>query len=211
MAVLKATPRSELGTRKVRRLRGQGLIPGIIYGHGQDAQSVTLNRHDVDLAILHGERLLEIELDRKKQNVLLKEVQYDTFGQEVLHVDMARVSLDERVEVTVPIVLRGIPAGVNEGGTLQQTMAEVRIECVVTAIPEEIRVSVAGMQVNDSLHARDLPLPEGAVLPDDPDTVVCSVTVLVEVEEKVEGEAAPGAPEPEVIGEKKPEPEEQAE
>jgi len=211
MAVLKATPRSELGTRKVRRLRAQGLIPGIIYGHGQDTQSITLDRHDVDLAILHGARLLEIELDRKKQNVLLKEVQYDTFGQEVLHVDMARVSLDERVEVTVPVVLRGIPAGVNEGGTLQQTMAEVRIECVVTAIPEEIRISVAAMQVNDSLHARDLPLPEGAVLSDDPDTVVCSVTVLVEVEEKVEGEAAAGAPEPEVIGAKEPEPEEQAE
>ncbi len=119
MAVLKATKREEIGTRQVRRLREQGLIPAVIYGHGEGAVSVTLNEHEVELAIQHGERLLEIEFEGKMHNVLIKEVQWETYGQEVIHVDLARVDLDERVEVTIKIVLKGTPAGASEGGVLQ--------------------------------------------------------------------------------------------
>lgn len=202
MAVLKASTRDELGTRKARRLRESGKIPAIIYGHGEAAQAVALHEHEVQLAIVHGQRLLEIDLGGAKENVLIKEVQYDTLGQEILHVDLTRVSLDERVEVTVPIVLRGTPAGAAEGGVLQQSAAEVRIECLVTAIPEEVRASVNDMGIGDALHMSDLELPEGAALLVEPDTVVCTVIVIAEeVEEAPEAEAE--AAEPEVLGEKK--------
>ncbi len=200
MALMKATKRDDVGTRKVQALRSEGLTPGVIYGHGQPTQPVTLNKHEVELAILHGERLLEIELEGQKQNVLIKEVQYDTFGQRVLHVDLARVDLDERVKVTVQIVLKGTPIGVSEqDGVLQQTASEVDVECAVRAIPEEITILVTGMNVGDRLTMGDVPLPEGATLLDDPDKAVANVTVLAEEEEApAEAEAA----EPEVIGEK---------
>ncbi len=208
MALLKVTKRTEVGSRKVRPLRKQGLIPGVIYGHGEEVLSVTLNEHDVDLAIHHGERLLELDLEGKKENVLIKDVQYDTFGQHVLHVDLTRVSLDERVEVTIPIVLRGTPAGAVEGGVLQQAHNEIHIECLVTAIPEDIKVSVNELNINDSIHASDVELPQGAKLLDDPEMLICSVSVIAEEipAEEVEEEAAA---EPEVIGEKKEEEEQE--
>jgi large subunit ribosomal protein L25 len=202
--VFKAQARREAGSRSARRLRAQGLIPGIIYGHQQDPQPVTLNEHEVELALQHGERLLEVRLGRKKHNVLIKDVQYDTFGQKVLHVDLARVDLNERVEVTVPIVLRGTPAGDAEGGVLHQVLNAVSIECLVTAIPEEIRAAVGELGIGDTLYVRDLPLPDGATLLDDPDASVCTVSVVAE-EVEAPAEEAPAAAEPEVVGQKPPE------
>ncbi len=199
MAVLKASQRKEIGTREVRRLRKQGMIPAIVYGHQQTALAITLNEHDIVLALQHGERVLEIDVDGKKENVLIKEAQYDAFGNKLLHMDLTRVRLDERVELTVPIVLRGTPAGARDGGVLQQTTSEVTIECLVTAIPEDLRVNVNEMNIGDSLQAKDLELPEGATLQTDPDTVVCTISVIAEEEEAAEAEEAA---EPEVIGEK---------
>jgi len=200
MAVLKATLRDERGSRKARRMRAQGQVPGIIYGHGEETVCVTLDDHDVSVALQHGERLLEIDLDGKTHNVLFKDVQYDAMGQHLLHVDLTRVNLDERVEVTVPIVLRGTPAGEADGGVLQQMAAEVTVECLVTAIPDEIRHQVESMQVGDLVHMGDLTLPEGAKLVGDAEAPVCSLVVVAE-EEAAPAEEAEAA-EPEVIGEK---------
>ncbi len=205
MAVMKVSKREEAGTRSARRLRKKGLIPGVIYGHGEATESITLQEHEVELAILHGERLLEIDCEGKKQNVLIKDLQYDTFGQQVLHVDLARVHLDERVEVTVQIVLRGTPVGVTEeDGMLQQTAAQVRIECTVQAIPEEIVVMVTELKVGDALTRADLPLPDGAKLLDGPASPVASVRLVAEKEAEAPEEEAAAA-EPEVVGEEKPE------
>jgi len=206
MAVLKATLRDERGSRKARRMRAKGQVPGIIYGHGEEVVCVTLDDHDVNAALQHGERLLEIDLDGKTHNVLFKDVQYDAMGQHMLHVDLTRVNLDERVEVTVPIVLRGTPAGEADGGVLQQMAAEVTVECLVTAIPEDIRHQVEAMQVGDLVHTGDLTLPQGATLVGDAEAPVCSLVVVAQEEAAPaeEGEAA----EPEVIGEKPAEDEE---
>lgn len=203
MAALKATIRSEVGTRRARALRAQGQIPAIIYGHGQEPLSVALDEHEVELTIQHGERLLEVEIDGTVQNVLVKAVQWDTFGKERIHLDLTRVDLDERVTVTIPIVLRGTPAGVNEGGVLQQSLPELSIECAVRDIPEDIHVMINEMNIGDSIHLNDLELPKGATLVGDADTQVCSVVVVEEevVEEAEEGEG--DATQPEVIGEKK--------
>jgi len=199
MAELKATKRTELGTHRVRRLRRTGSVPGIIYGHGEQPVAVALSRHDVELAVRHGERVLQVDLEGRTENVLIKDVQWDTFAQELAHVDLYRVSLDERVEVTVPIVLRGTPAGAADGGVLQQLISDVGIECVVTAIPEELRLSVVAMKVGDAMRLKDLKLPEGAVLQGDGEAIVCSVTLVAEevAAPAAEGEAAA---EPEVIG-----------
>jgi large subunit ribosomal protein L25 len=207
MVVLKASKREAIGTRKLKPLRKQGMIPGVVYGHGQTPLSITLSRHDVGVTLAHGERLLELDVEGKVQNVLVKEVQYDPMGQEILHVDLTRVDLDERVEVTVPILLRGTPAGAAEGGVLHQVTAQATIECTVRSIPDDLRLSVAEMKVGDVLHMNDLPLPEGAKLVSDGETIVATVSVVKEeVVAPAPVEAAPAGPE--IIGEKKEEPEE---
>ena len=142
MAVLKLTTREKTGTRESRRLREQDLLPGIIYGHGEANVAVAMSRHDVELAIQHGERLIEGDVDGKKENFLIKEAQYDHLGQHVIHLDLTRVNLDERVEVTVQIDFRGTPVGVEtESGVLSRRLPELKLECVVTNIPEDIRES----------------------------------------------------------------------
>ena len=201
MAVLKANSRTESGTRVARKLRASGMVPAIIYGHGEENLSIALNQHDLDVALHHGDRLMEIDLEGTSHNVLIKDVQYDTFGIEILHADLTRVNLDERVEVTVSIVLRGTPKGASDEGVLQQSASDVSIECVVTAIPDEIRVSVIELGVGDSLTAADLELPEGATLLTEPDTQICSVHVVAEAAEAAEEEGEETV-QPEVIGEK---------
>ncbi len=201
MAVLKISKREKLGTRESRRLRRENLVPAIVYGHGQENQTVSLSARDINLAVRHGEQLLKCELDGTEQNFLIKDVQHDYMGQEIIHVDLTRVNLDEQVDVTVPIVLRGTPVGVeSEDGVLRQQLSELNIQCVVTSIPEELRVSVAEMHTGDVLRVAEMELPEGITTPDDPELVVASVSVMAEeIEAPTEEEAAV---EPEVIGEK---------
>jgi ribosomal protein bL25 (Ctc-form) len=112
-------PRSELGSRANKRLRDSGFIPGVIYGHKEAVVPVTLPKKEVVNHLHHGTHLFDLSLDGKNEKVLVKEVQYDHLGMEVLHVDFARVSLDERVEVTVPLELKGEPKGEADGGVLQ--------------------------------------------------------------------------------------------
>jgi large subunit ribosomal protein L25 len=185
-------------------LRKSGLVPGIIYGHGQTPVAVAVALRDLQAVLHHHDRLLELDLDGAKENALIKEVQLDAMQQEILHIDLARVSLDERVKVVVPVLLRGTPAGAADGGVLAQVLAEVHIECLVTAIPEDIRMSVAEMKLGDVIKLKDLPLPAGASLLGDHDAIVASVTLVVEevAAPAAEAEVVAGG-EPEVIGAKK--------
>ncbi len=200
MALLRMTKRDKLGTRATQRLRGEGLAPAVIYGRGGDSTAVCMSSHHLEVAVQRGEQLLKAELDGKEENFLIKDVQYDYLGDHILHVDLARVRLDERVNVTVPIVLRGIPVGVEtEDGVLSQHLNELSIECLVTDIPEELRVPVSQLHVNESLRVADLELPEGVQAREDLEMVVASVAVLAEEEVVAPEEAA--AAQPEVIGE----------
>jgi len=200
---IQAKPREAMSKKANRRARQAGWLPGIIYGHKEEPVPVLLPMHDLELAVQHGAHILEVDLGEKREQVLLKEVQYDHLGSKMLHVDLTRVSLDERVEVTVQLVLRGTPKGVTEGGgVLEQPLSDLTIECVVTQIPEVIRINVSELGLGEMLHVRDLELPEGVTALTDPETVVCLVRALGEEaeEEAAAEEAEPGAAEPEVIG-----------
>src|SRR3954464_14710409 len=155
-AQLNAKVRGELGSRRNKRLRDSGFVPGVIYGHKEDVVPVTLPKVELVKHLNHGAHLFALALEGKNENVLVKDVQYDHLGIEVLHVDFARVDLNERVEVTVPLVLKGEPKGEAEGGVLQQIVADLEIECLVTDIPHEIRHNVSEMKLNDVLHIKDL-------------------------------------------------------
>src|SRR5688500_355787 len=207
-ASVTAKPRSELGSRANKRLRDSGFIPGVIYGHKEAVVPVTLPKKEVAGFLAKGAHVFDIALDGKSEKVLVKEVQYDHLGQELLHVDFARVSLDEKVEVTVPLELKGEPKGEAEGGVLQQIVAELEVECLVTDIPDRIIHNVSEMNVDDALHIKDLKLPPGVRALQDEDLIVAMVKVIEE--EEVAPAAEAETAEPEVIGRKPEEGEEGA-
>jgi large subunit ribosomal protein L25 len=202
-AQVTAKARPELGSRANKRLRDAGMLPGVIYGHKEAVVPVTLPRKEVVNHLNHGTHLFELGLDGKNETVLVKEVQYDHLGHDVLHVDFARVSLDEEVEVTVPLELKGEPKGEKDGGVLQQIIAELELRCRVTDIPDIIRHDVSEMALNDVLHIKDLKLPANVKALQDEDQIVATVKEIVE-EVATPAAVEEGAAEPEVIG-KKPE------
>ncbi len=201
MELIKSVTREKLGTRVTRRLRDSGMIPGVIYGHGEANAFFSIDKHDLDIVLKRGERLVELELSGKKETCLIKAVQRDAFGHQVVHVDLTRVDLNETVQVTVPVVLRGVPKGEAQGGVLTPGVQSLSIECVVTNIPDEIRVDVRELDINGILRVHDLPpIPGGKILTN-PEVVVasCSVITEAEVAAPVPGEEVA---EPEVIGRK---------
>jgi len=206
---IQASKREQLGSRANKRLRDAGHLPGVVYGHKEAIIPVTLPKKEVVNHLNKGAHLFDLTLDGKSEKVLIKEVQYDHLGLEVIHVDFARVSLDEKVEVTVPLELKGTPKGEEEGAVLQQIVNELELECLVTDIPDKIVANVTEMVKDSVLHIKELKLPPGVRCLQDEDLIVATVK---EIEEEVAPEAAAeGSAEPEVIGRKKEEGEEGAE
>lgn len=186
------------GTSAARALRRAGLLPGVVYGHKQDTLSVALPEHEVEHVLRNSIHLLELKLPDRAETVLIKEVQYDHLGDKAVHVDLTRVDLTERVTIEVPLQLRGTPPGVKEGGNLQQLISDITIECLVTDIPQNIRVSVAELKLDQALTAGEIPLPQGIKLMIDEKTTVAQVKAAVEEEEAeapAEGEAQTAEPE----------------
>ncbi len=198
---LKAEPRTPRGTRVAQAERAVGRLPGVIYGHGEPPEHVSLACHDVEVALAHGARTLAVELSGKAKQYLIKEVQYDSLGDAPIHVDLARVDLDERVRVQVGVELRGIPKGVSEGGVLDQHMADIEVECLVAQIPETLRPRVAELGLGDVFLVRDLELPPGVVALADGGERVASVHAVMEAPEpEVVEEAEEESAQPERIG-----------
>jgi len=198
-AQVTAETRSELGSRANRRLRLAGKLPGVIYGHKEAIVPVTLPKKEVVGHLNHGTHLFDLSLDGKSEKVLIKDVQYDHLGLDVLHVDFARVSLDEKVEVTVELELKGTPKGEADGGVLTQLVAQLELECLVTDIPDVIRHNVSEMGIDSDLLVKDLKLPPGVRCLQDEDLMLAQVREIEEeASETPEGETA----EPEVIGRK---------
>jgi large subunit ribosomal protein L25 len=194
-----AKTRSEKGSRANKRLRDQGLLPGVVYGHKEAVIPITLPRKEVMNHILHGAHLFDLALDGKSEKVLVKEVQYDHLGNELIHIDFTRVSLDEKVKVTIPLELKGTPKGEAEGAVLQQIIAELQVECLVTEIPELVRHNVSEMEKDSVLHIKDLQFPPGVKCLQDGELIVATVREVQELVVTPEAAEA-GAAEPEIIG-----------
>ena len=192
-----AEKRTALGSRANVRLRKLGTVPAVVYGHGQDNALLQLNTKEFSKHIAHGTHLFNLSFDGHSESVLLKDVQWDTFGRELLHVDFARVDLNERVTVTVSIELKGDPIGEKDGGVLQQILNEIEVDCVVTEIPDTITVDVSGLKKDDELRVSDLKLGGSIKILTDEDQLIAKVE---ELEEIADTTAEEGSAEPEVIG-----------
>ncbi len=191
--------RDTRGKRNARRMRGQGGIPAVLYGHGEANHTLTVVADEMAAVVRHGGRVVELH-GAVNEKAFIRALQWDTYGLEVLHVDFTRVSEHERVEVKVAVELRGQAVGVKEGGVVEHFVHEVEIECEALSIPDRIEVNINDMKVGDSVTAGDLQLPPGAKLISDSEAVVVQC-IEARLEEEEAGEAVvPGAAEPEVIG-----------
>lgn len=179
---LPAEPREKLGTRTTRRLRAAGKLPAIVYGHHQEPVNVTVASKPFNEALKKGAHVFELGLGSKKENALLKDVQYDHLGANIIHVDFARVDLNEKVTVTVGIELKGDAPGEKEGGILQQIMNDIEVTCVVTEIPDMIVFNVGNLKLDESVHVSDLTLPAGVTTDLEGTAVVAVCHAVKEIE-----------------------------
>ncbi len=214
-----ATARDIKGKGAARSLRRQGQVPAVIYGHGRDPLSLSLNARDLDKLLGHIQAestVIEVTVGGHTAKTLIREIQRHPIKRQILHVDFQALVAGEKVTVSIPIVLAGIPEGVRlEGGVLDQTLRELEIEVDPSSIPDHIEFDVTNMVIGDSVHVSDLKMPDGVEVLDDPETsvaVLAAPRAVIEetpAVEAVEG-AAEGTGEPEVIG-KGPGDEEEAE
>lgn len=211
---LNANTRASAGKGAARTLRSQGQVPAVIYGHGREPQPLVLNARDLDKMLEHisaESTVIEVKVGGETSKTLIREIQRHPFKRQILHVDFQALVAGEKVTVSIPIVLTGIPEGVRlAGGVLDQTLRELEIEVDPSNIPNHVEVDVTSLIVGSSLHVSDIPLPEGVTVLDDLEASICVVAApravieavvtpeVAEGAEGAEGEAAV-AGEPEVI------------
>ena len=205
---LKAAVRKEKGRHAAQRLRNNDQIPAVIYREGKVGTNLAIARNEWLKVLASGERVITLKIEGGDKQALIKDVQYDSVGDETLHVDFNELREGQKVRVAVALALKGTPKGQAKGGVLMQPVHTIHVECLPTAIPDKIVVDVEPLDLDQALHVKELKLPNGVVATDSPELVVVAVH-----EPRVE-EAAPaaeGAPtEPEVLTAKKEEPAEGA-
>ncbi|EMI45717.1 50S ribosomal protein L25 [Rhodopirellula sp. SWK7] len=195
--VIQATKRDSTGTAATIRLRRNGLVPAVLYGHGESNEHLAIPATQVKGLLRHHSKMIKLTGD-VNENALVSEMQWDALGIEVLHLDLIRVNLKEKVDVTVPIETHGEAVGTREGGILLENMREVDIRCSAGAIPESLVLDVNGLHLGEHATASDLQLPEGVELVTDGDAIVAHVEAPRAEQADEEATDSIGA-EPEVI------------
>lgn len=201
---IQATVRDKTGSKYAKRLRRDGQLPAVVYGHKEDPVHVAIPHGDFIGHFFGGVHLLEVEADGKGQTCLIKDVQYDYLGTTVVHVDLTRVDLNEEIEVSVPVELKGeekSPGAKTGGAMVEQPITDLSVICKANAIPENIVVDISAMEVGDSISVENLDLPAGVRTEQNASDLVVAIH-LVKEEEETE-EATADSAEPEVLSEKK--------
>jgi large subunit ribosomal protein L25 len=165
-------PRTEFGKGAARRLRRNAQVPGVLYGHGTEPVHVALPAHELGRALKTSGVLLELELESGRQLALPKSVQRDPIKHTIEHIDLVVIVRGEVVTVEVPVVTEGKIA---PGGLIEHVNKSIAVNADATRIPAQLTVSVEGLTIGDSVHARDVTLPEGVTLSSEPDFVLIHV------------------------------------
>lgn len=207
----------------ITNLRDGGKIPGTFYGKKIDAISIYVDDEELRQA-LHTDAGTNVMIDleitapdgaeapalKGKQVAMVKEMQRDALTGMIKHVDLVKVIMSEEIHATIPVAITGEAAGVKLGGVLQHSIRELSVKCLPGNLPEQFEIDVTVLEVGDSIHVKDLPVPEGVEILDDLEEILVSVVPPTKEEEVVPAEEAEAEAEPEVIGEKKEEEEETA-
>jgi large subunit ribosomal protein L25 len=191
--------RETVGANANRRLRAAGRIPAVVYGGGKESVSIEVDRKTlVDTMKGHGGEnpIFLLKLGDKERHAMIRNLQVDPVSRQVIHIDFQRVLLDQKLKVAVPVELMGTAVGVKvEGGLLDFVTREVHVECLPGDIPKHLEADVTGLHIGQHVEVRDLNVPEGVEVLDEPDKVIASVG-----HGKLEAvEAAEATAEPEVI------------
>ena len=139
-------------------MRGQGKLPAIVYGHKKEPVSIVLDAREFLDSLHHGNRIFDVDLAGAKDTLLVKDLQYDYLGDTVIHADLMRVNLSERVKVQVMIKLNGTAAGTHMGGIVEEIMNSIEVECAVSDIPEFLPVDIKGLELEKTLRASEIEL-----------------------------------------------------
>ena len=193
--VVEAEKRKERGTRESRRLRREGKLPVVMYGHGKAAVSLTISLRDGERLVQYG-GLVTLAIAGRKRPVtaVIKEVQRNAITAGPLHFDFREVRADEVITTSVPLVTVGEAAGQQHGGQLEQMVHQLSVECLPGNLPDAVRVDISGMELDDVMHVGDIVLPEGVKAAVDPELAVFQVR-LPRVEAEPEEEEVPEAEE----------------
>ena len=203
---LSAETRSDTGKGAAKKMRRAGRIPAILYGRGQEGVSLSLGNKEVSHLLANPgamTNVLELEITdsgkSSKKNILVKKVQKHPFREEVLHLDLLEIALDQKISVMVPIELAGESEGVKMGGILEMKRRELEITSLPNQIPDTIVIDITELQIGDAVHVEDITPPDGAQISFESNFTVLSVVApAAEIEEEeaeeeeAEGEAAPG-------------------
>jgi large subunit ribosomal protein L25 len=204
--VLQTEKREGRGSHKADKLRKAGKVPGVLYGHKEATVPFSVD-HDTLVALIRtGARVIDIASGGATEKAQIMEIQYDYLGKDVLHVDLKRVSADERITLKVRVELKGIAPGASKG-VLDQPLHTLHVECSAIAVPDSIKVNIGELQLGEAIHVKDLTLPSGVKVLDDEDAIIVHITALA-AEPEVKEEVVETA-EPEVIRKAKAEDEEE--
>jgi len=208
---LKAQKRTVLGRNAIKKIKKEGLVPGVVYGSQAQPMALQLDARQLTSVLAHASSehvLVDLEIADGSQSsnrlALIQEVQHHPLRRELLHVDFHAVSTTEKITSEVPIEAVGEPLGVRTfGGLLEYSLRTLEVECFPQELPDIVRIDVTNLNIGEALHGRDIPLPSGVEALTDADLTVVSVVASRVGEEVTETTEAPAAPE--VITEKKPE------
>ncbi len=201
---LSGTRRETLGKGGARKARAAGHIPGVLYGHGEEPVPVTVQAREFDLALRGhkgGNPIVNLAVSGSEFTALIRAVQYDPLSHDILHLDFQHISLTETIEVKITVHLKGLPVGVKDGGGILETiLREIDVRCLPTAIPAAIEVDVSHLNIGDSVHVREVVVPDVTILNDGAETIATVVPPTVMEDKVAETAVVEGAPsEPEVI------------
>ena len=202
-ANLSATARTTTGKGAARSLRREGRVPAVVYGHAREVQSLSIPTRELERlldVIAAGSTVVELSIDGRPSRTLIREIQRHPFKKMILHVDFQELVAGEKITVSIPLVLTGVPEGVRlGGGILEQMLREIEVEVDPSNIPNHIDVDVSHLVVGHSVHVRDLNIPAGVTVLADEEAPVALVQMSrasVETAVIPEGdEAAPAEPE----------------
>ena len=195
---LQVEKREARGSRASRRLRAEGKLPAILYGHKEDAVSLSVSDKQLRKALQHNAKVVDLAGAASGQ-AIVQDLQWDTFHVDLLHVDLLRVDAGEKVHVTIPLELKGEAIGSRSGGVVEQTLSALEIEAAPASIPEVLHVEIDALDVGGTLSANQITdLPEGAKLLTPGETVVARCTTAAGEPDLEAVAAKPG--DPEVVG-----------
>jgi large subunit ribosomal protein L25 len=201
-STLKVAPRAVFGSRASRRMRGEGLVPGVVYAGGSEATPFQVSEREFRHILQEGAALFDLELEGKKAvPVVVKEQQLHPVRGSVQHIDLQQVKLDEAIQAEVAIELEGVEVapGVKASGVLEHVTREILVEALPTEIPDNIVLDVSGMEINDTLQLSSIQPPEGVTfVADDPEEITIVTLSPPRVEEVAEPEVEE---ETELVGE----------